>query len=104
MKLRKNDMVMVTAGKDKGKQGKVLLVLPKENKVLVEKVNIYAKHIKKQGERGGEKVLRERPLPASNVAIMNPDTKKIDRIRYLVDKEGNKVRIFAKTQKAIAYE
>ncbi|HZZ98646.1 MAG TPA: 50S ribosomal protein L24 [Candidatus Saccharimonadia bacterium] len=104
MKLRKNDIVMVTAGKDKGKQGKILRVLPKENKVVVEQANIYAKHIKKQGERGGEKVLRERPLPSANVAIINPDTKKIDRIAYLTDKEGNKTRVFAKTKKAIRYE
>ncbi len=95
---------MVTAGKDKGKQGKVLVVLPKENKVVVEKANIYAKHIKKQGERSGEKVLRERPLPVSNVAIINPETKKIDRVAYMVDKAGNKTRIFAKTKKAIGNE
>jgi large subunit ribosomal protein L24 len=104
MKLRKNDIVIVTGGKDKGKQGKVLRVLPRENKVVVEKANIYAKHIKKQGERGGEKVLRERPLPAGNVAILNPETKKADRVAYLIDKEGNKTRIFAKTKKAIRYE
>jgi len=95
---------MVTAGKDKGKQGKVLRVFPKENKVIVEKANIYSKHIKKQGERSGEKVLRERALPVSNVAIINPDTKKIDRVSYMVDKAGNKTRVFAKTKKAISYE
>ena len=102
MKLRKNDIVFVMAGKDKGKKGKILTVFPKEDKVLVEGVNKYVKHVKKQGERSGERILRERPLSAGSVAIVNPDTGKADRIGYLVDKNGAKVRMFKKTKKAIA--
>lgn len=101
MKLKINDTVMVTAGKDKGKQGKILKTFPQLDRVLVEGVNKYVKHMKKQGERSGERVLRERPLPTGNVAILNPETKKIDRIGYMVDKAGTKVRVFKKTGKAI---
>ena len=101
MKLHKNDLVIVTAGKDKGKQGKITKVIPTENKVVVEGANTYIRHIKKRGERTGERVTRERPLPAGNVAIFNPETKKADRIAFLIDKSGNKTRIFAKTKKAI---
>jgi large subunit ribosomal protein L24 len=101
MKFKKNDTVMVTGGKDKGKSGKILKVIPEKNLVLVEGVNKYVKHLKKQGQKSGEKVLRERPLPTAKVAIWNPDTKKIDRIGYLVDKGGSKIRIYKKTGKAI---
>jgi large subunit ribosomal protein L24 len=101
MKFRVNDQVIVTGGKDKGKQGKILKVFPKEELVLVEGVNKYVKHMKKQGQRSGEKVLRERPLPPGKIAILNPDTKKIDRIGYVVDKAGNKIRVYKKTGKAI---
>jgi large subunit ribosomal protein L24 len=75
MKFKVNDTVMVTGGKDKGKSGKITRVFPTEDRVQVEGMNKYVKHIKKQGKRSGEKVLRERSLPTANVAIMNPDTK-----------------------------
>lgn len=101
MKLKINDIVLVTAGKDKGKQGKVLKTFPKKLAVLVEGANLYTKHVKKRGQTSGEKVRKERPLPAANVAIFNPDTKKADRIGYLIDKEGKKIRIFTKTKKVI---
>ncbi len=101
MKIHKDDVVQVTAGKDKGKKGKVLKVFPSNEKVLVEGVNIYSKHIKKRGERSGEKVMKERPLPTANVSIINPETGKVDRIGYMIDKAGNKVRMFKKTKKAI---
>lgn len=96
MKFKVNDNVQVTAGKDKGKHGKVTKIFPKEEKVLVEGVNMYVKHIKPMQGRAGDKIRKERPLGLGKVAIMNPDTGKIDRIGYkMVD--GKKVRIFKKT-------
>ncbi len=100
MKLKVNDNVEVTAGKDRGKHGKVLAVLPKEDKVLVAGVNMYVKHIKPTQGKPGEKVRRERPLHTASVAIMNPDTGKVDRIGYSVV-DGKKVRVFKKTGKQI---
>lgn len=100
MKFRVNDNVEVTGGKDKGKHGKVLKVYPRENKVLVEGVNMYVKHIKPMQGRSGDKIRRERALHTASVAIMNPDTGKVDRIGYsMID--GKKVRIFKKTGKQI---
>ncbi len=98
MKFKVGDNVQVTAGKDKGKHGKVIKVYPKEEKVLVEGVNMYVKHVKPLQGRAGEKIKRERPLATGKVAIMNPDTGKIDRVGYKVT-DGKKVRIFKKTGK-----
>lgn len=101
MKFKVGDQVLVTAGKDKGKQGKILRVLPLLNRVLVEGVNMYVKHIKPYAGRPGDKVRRERSLPTANVAIFNPETKKADRIGYVIAKDGTKSRIYKKTQKTI---
>ena len=100
MKIRKDDIVRVTAGKDKGKEGKVLRVYPEEQKVLVEHVNIAIRHIKKQGTTPGQKVSVEKPLHVSNVAFIDPVEKKPTRIGYSVEK-GHKVRIAKKSGKAI---
>lgn len=101
MKFKVGDIVLVTGGKDKGKQGKIVKVLPLLNRVIVEGVNMYVKHIKPFAGRPGDKVKRERALPTANVAILNPDTKKTDRIGYTIAKDGTKARIFKKTGKVI---
>jgi large subunit ribosomal protein L24 len=100
MKFKLNDVVIVTGGKDKGKQGKITRVFPKENTVVVEGVNMYVKHIKPMQGRAGEKIRRERALPTAKVAILNSETGKADRVGYSVV-DGKKVRIFKKTGKAI---
>lgn len=101
MKFKVGDIVLVTGGKDKGKQGKVLKVLPLLDRVVVEGVNLYVKHIRPYAGRPGDKVRKERALPTANIAIFNPDTKKADRVGYKPAKDGSKVRIFKKTGKAI---
>lgn len=100
MKLKVNDTVLVTGGKDKGKTAKIVKVIPKEDRVVVEGVNMYVKHIKPMQGRAGEKIRRERPLPTANVAIINPETGKVDRIGYKIDGD-KKVRIFKKTGQEI---
>lgn len=100
MKFRVNDNVEVTAGKDKGKHGKILKVFPKKDRVTVSGVNMYVKHIKPVQGRAGERVRRERALPTANIAILNPDTGKVDRIGLKLI-EGKKVRIFKKTGEEI---
>lgn len=96
MKLHVGDVVLVTGGKDKGKQGKIVRVFPKEDKVLVQGVNMYVKHIKPMQGRAGEKVRRERPLHTASVAIMNSETGKVDRVGHKVI-DGKKVRVYKKT-------
>lgn len=96
MKLRVNDTVVVTSGKDKGKQGKILRVFPKDETVLVQGVNMYVKHIKPMQGRSGEKIRKERALATAKVAILNAETGKVDRVGYkMID--GKKVRVFKKT-------
>ncbi|MBP9819492.1 50S ribosomal protein L24 [Candidatus Woesebacteria bacterium] len=100
MKLKLGDTVKLTGGKDKGKTGVVRLLLPKEDRVVVEGLNMYVRHIKPTAGRSGEKVRAERPLPTANVAIIN-DKGKTDRIAYKVSKDGSKTRVFAKTGSVI---
>lgn len=100
MKLRVNDQVLVTAGKDKGKKGKVVRVVPSKNAVVVEGVNMYVKHFKPMQGQAGQKTTLARPLPTAKVAIIN-DKGEADRIGYKVEKDGSKVRIFKKTGKVV---
>jgi large subunit ribosomal protein L24 len=100
MKLQVGDKVLVTGGKDRGKKSEVVLVLPKSQTVIVKDVNMYTRHVKPYGERAGEKVRRERPLPLSKVAILN-DKGQPDRVGYQLTKGGIKTRIYKKTGKAI---
>ena len=96
MKFKVGDKVLVTAGKDKGQKGEIIKVLPRQDKVLVQGLNIYSKHIKPMGERAGDRVRRERPLSTAKVAIIN-DKGQVDRISFKVAKDGSKQRIFKKT-------
>lgn len=100
MKFKVNDKVLVTAGKDKGQSGVIKKVYPKLNKVLVEGVNKYTKHIRPIAGRAGDKISAERPLHTSSVAIIN-DKGQADRIGFAVGKDGSKSRIFKKTGKVI---
>ena len=94
-KIRRDDEVVVLAGKDKGKQGKVLKVLIADNRVIVEGVNLVKKHTKPNPQLGvaGGIVEKEASIHVSNVAIVNPATGKADRIGFRTE-EGKKVRFF----------
>jgi len=101
LKIKKGDKVEILAGKDRGKRGKVIAVLPKELKVIVEKVNVVTKHIKpKQSGQSGERITVEAPIDISNVALVCPHTDKPTRVGFVV-KEGVKVRISKKSGKEI---
>lgn len=93
MKIVKGDKVIVIAGSDKGKTGIVQAVYPKKNKVVVEGVNVHKKHKKPtQNNPEGSVVEMYVPIDASNVAIVDPKTKKASRVGYKVEK-GVKTRI-----------
>lgn len=93
MKILKGDKVVVIAGSDKGKEGIVQAVYPKLNKVVVEGVNVHKKHKKPtQNNPEGSVVDMYVPIDASNVAIVDPKTKKASRVGYKEEK-GKKVRI-----------
>jgi len=101
MKVKKNDTVLIIAGKDKGKTGKVLRSFLKENSILVEGVNLRKKHVKpkKQGEKG-QVISVPAHLSISNVKIICPKCGKAVRIGYNVDK-GKKSRICKKCKQKI---
>lgn len=93
-KIIKGDQVVVIAGKDKGKQGQVLRVLG--DKVIVEGVNTVKRHQKPNPLRGveGGIIVKNMPLAISNVAILNPETNKVDRVGIkLVESEGKVKRV-----------
>ena len=101
MKLKQGDKVVVIAGKDKGKEGKIIKTLKDENKVIVEKVNIPHKHIKPQGGNNGEIIEIERPIHVSNVMIVDPKTKKGTRIGHEINKDGKKIRVSRKSNEKL---
>jgi len=94
-KIRRDDEVVVLAGKDKGKQGKVLKVLVADDRVVIEGVNLVKKHQKPNPQLGvaGGIVEKEASVHVSNVAIVNPATGKADRVGFRFEDE-KKVRFF----------
>ena len=96
MNIKKNDTVVVLSGKDKGTKGKVLVAMPSENKVIVEKVNMATCHTKprRQGEQGGI-VKRETPIRACKVALYCAKCDKGVRVGFKVE-DGKKTRICRK--------
>ena len=101
MKIKKGDTVVVLAGKDRGREGKVIAAYPSRRRVLVQGVNIIRKNTKVnfQGARGAKEggiVTQEAPIHVSNVALVDPDTKKPARAGYRIDEADDsqaKVRI-----------
>ena len=93
MKFKTGDKVIVIAGKDKGKESKILRVFRDENKVVAEGVNLKKKHQKGYGDVKGGVVEIAAPMDASNLAILDPTTKKPSRIGYSFDKKGKKIRV-----------
>ena len=97
MSIRKDDLVVVLSGKDKGKQGKVLEVMPKSGKVVVEKINVVSRHTKprKQGEQGGI-IKKEAPIYACKVQRVCPKCNKPNRPASKVGADGKRVRVCKK--------
>jgi large subunit ribosomal protein L24 len=101
-KIRKGDKVILNTGKDKGKQGIVLNIL-KNNRVVVEGLNMVKKHTKPnpaKGDQGGL-VSKEMPINLSNIAIFNTKSNKTDKVNFKELKDGKKIRIYKSTQEAI---
>jgi len=99
MRIKKGDQIQVIAGKDKGKKGQVIRVLPSLGKIVVEKINMVKKHSKpkKEGEKG-QIVEIPAPFDASNAMVVCPECAKATRLEYVV-KKGNKSRVCKKCKK-----
>ena len=101
LKIKRDDEVIVIAGRDKGKRGKVVRVLAE--RVIVSGINMIKKHQKPNPQAGvaGGIIEKEASIDASNVAIFNPATKKADRVGFKVLENGDKVRIFKSNGEAV---
>ena len=95
LKIRKGDSVVVVSGKDKGKRGDVLRVIPKENRCVVQGVNMAKRHTKQSAQQEGGIISKEMSIDISNVAVQDPKDGLPTRVGYKTLKDGHKVR-FAK--------
>jgi large subunit ribosomal protein L24 len=92
--IKKNDLIMVTQGREKGKSGRVLRVYPEKEKVLVEKINFVKRHTRPHGQqRRGGILEKESPLHLSNVMLLCEKCNKPVRIRHRTVEGGKKVRV-----------
>jgi len=101
MKIKKNDEVLVTAGKDKGKRGKVDKLFPKSHKVIVGGLNISKRHLKPRGkDQPGSIIDLVKPLPVESVALVCPKCNQATRVGYKFE-AGEKVRFCKKCSQTI---
>ena len=102
MEIRKNDSVMVIAGKERGKTGKVLRVLPEKNAVIIERISIVKRHTKPRGpQQSGGIVEKEAPINASNIMMMCDKCNAPVRIGHQELSDGKKIRICRRCNEAL---
>lgn len=104
-KIRKGDEVIVLTGRDRGKVGEVLQVMP-DGRALVNDVNLVKRHTKPNPMKGvqGGIIEKESPIQLSNLALYNPTTKRGDRVGFKFLEDGRKVRIFKSNQEVVDIE
>jgi large subunit ribosomal protein L24 len=95
LKVKKGDRVVVLAGRDKGKRGEILQVIPTENRAVVQGVNVVRRHQKQNAQQEGGIVAKEAPIHVSNIAVEDPSDGSPSRVGYKFLDDGRKVR-FAK--------
>lgn len=100
MKIKKGDKVKILLGKDRGKEGSVALVLGKDNKIFVEGVNLYKRHVKKMQNIEGGIVDIPKPMDISNAGLICPNCKKVTRVGFKITGK-EKIRICKKCNKEI---
>ncbi|MEK7510703.1 MAG: 50S ribosomal protein L24 [Patescibacteria group bacterium] len=100
-KVKKGDQVVVISGKDKGKTGKVLTVLPQEAKIVVDGIGMVKRHVRKVGKQSGRIVERPRAIHISNVMVEDPKEKKGTRVRRET-KDGARTRVTVKSSTALS--
>lgn len=93
MKIHTGDTVLVITGKDKGKQGTVMRVLPHQSRLVIEGINMRTRHIKKTAQEAGQRLKYEASIHVSNVMLLDPKTKKPTRVGFKTDAKGKKTRI-----------
>ena len=100
-KIKKHDQVVLVAGRDKGKRGRVLAVAPTRGKVKVEGAGMIKRHQKPAGNRGGGIIDKEAWIDISNVMIVDPQSGKPSRVSYKIEGDGTKFRVASNSGHAV---
>jgi large subunit ribosomal protein L24 len=100
-KIRKGDKVVVLTGKDKGRTGEVLRVLPKDDKAVVRGVNQVRRHQKQTQSQEGGIITKEAPIHLSNIALVDPKDGKPTRVGFKIQQDGTKVRVAKRSGEVI---
>ena len=101
LKIKKGDKVIVTTGKDRGKQGEVVRMIPTENRAVVRGVNLAKRHTKQTAAQEGGIVTKEMPIHVSNLALRDPKDGKPTRVGYKILADGKKVRVAKRSGEVI---
>ena len=102
LKIKKGDTVIVLTGRDKGKTGSVVRALPRENKVIVQGVNVAKRHQRQSPTSQGGIVEKAMPIHVSNVAAIDPKDNKPTRVGFKVNKDGSSSRIAKRSGEALS--
>ena len=100
-KIRKGDTVVVITGKDKGKQGEIIRMIPDENRALVRGVNMVRRHTRQTPAQEGGIISKEMPIQISNLALRDPKDGKPTRVGYKTLADGKKVRVARRSGETI---
>ena len=101
VKIKKGDQVVVITGKDKGKHGEVLKVMPSENRAIVKGVSLVRRHQRQTANQEGGIITKEAPIEISNIALEDPKDGKPTRVGYKFLKDGRKVRFARRSGEVI---
>ena len=101
-KIKKGDEVIVLTGKDKGKSGEIIKMLPKEGRAVVQGINMVKRHTRPTQTNPGGIIEKEAPIHVSNLALKDPKTGKPTKVGFKVEKDGTKVRV-AKVSGEVIY-
>ena len=104
MKIKNGDKVKVIAGRDRGKVGDVIRVIPKENRVVVSGINLVKKHTKPTQQNEGGILKKELPIHVSNVSHIDPKSNEITKVGFKILEDGKKVRFAKKSGEIISKE
>jgi large subunit ribosomal protein L24 len=100
-KIRKGDKVVVLAGRDKGRSGEVLRVIPKDEKAIVRGINIVVRHQRQSQAQEGGLIRKEAPIHLSNIALADPKDGKPTRVGFQIQADGKKVRVAKRSGEVI---
>jgi large subunit ribosomal protein L24 len=100
-RIRKGDNVIVVSGRDKGKKGNVLRVMPADERVLVQGINVVKRHMRPSARQTGGIVEKEAPIHLSNVALVDPQSGKATRVGFRTLDDGRKVRVARRSGEVI---